>query len=149
LEDFIVMSVPSITQMQPVRESPAANLRVLVVDDDPLVLESLQGWLVDLPGVDMRGFASAEEAMNASHGSRYDVCLLDYSLGGVNGVMLGAMVRALNPGVRLILMSGFLNPRIERQAFDHGFHSVIPKPFPLQQLTDLIFKDAGGKDTNV
>ena len=136
------MSAATITQVQPAGKSPATNLRVLVVDDDPLVLESLQGWLVALPGVDVRGFASAEEAMNASHGSSYDVCLLDYRLGGVNGVMLGAMVRALNPGVRLILMSGVLNPRIEHQAFEHGFHSVIPKPFPLQQLTDLVFGDA-------
>ena len=138
------MSAATITQVQPARKSRATNLRVLVVDDDPLVLESLQGWLVTLPGVDMRGYASAEEAMNASHGRSYDVCLLDYRLSGVNGVMLGAMVRALNPGVRLILMSGVLSPRIERQAFDHGFHSVIPKPFPLQQLTNLMFDGVEG-----
>jgi hypothetical protein len=39
-------------------------------------------------------------------------------------------------------MSGCLNPRIERQAFDHGFHSVIPKPFELRRLTDLMFGEA-------
>jgi hypothetical protein len=53
--------------------------------------------------------------------------------------MLGAMIRALNPGARLILMSGVLNPRIERHAFDNGFYSVIPKPFPPRDLTDLVY----------
>jgi DNA-binding NarL/FixJ family response regulator len=119
-------------------------LRVLVVDDDPMVLESIREWLSAQPGVEALGYASAEEAMNASYGCGYDVCLLDYSLGGLNGVMLGAMIRALNPGARLILMSGVLNPRIERHAFDNGFHSVIPKPFPPRDLTNLVCHATAG-----
>ena len=120
------------------------GIRVLVVDDDPMVLESLQEWLSAQPGVDACGFASAEEAMTSSSGRRYDVCLLDYRLDGLNGVMLGAMIRALNPGAKLILMSGVLNPRIERHAFDNGFHSVISKPFPPHDLTDLVRQAASG-----
>jgi DNA-binding NtrC family response regulator len=112
----------------------------MVVDDDPLVLQSLQDWFDADPRVDARAFSSAEEAMNQAEGCSFDVCLLDYRLEGLDGVMLGAMIRALNPGARLILMSGVLSPHIERQAIEHGFHSVIAKPFPPRKLSQLILE---------
>jgi len=137
----MAMELP-IDRDQPPDDPSAATIRVLVVDDDPLVLESLLEWLCGYPGVDVRGFASAEQAMTSSHKSAYDVCLLDYRLDGVNGVVLGAMIHALNPEARLILMSGVLDPKIERHALDNGFHSVIPKPFPPRDLSDLVFAAA-------
>lgn len=135
-------TAPAIDRFRPPGSSSRSTVRVLVVDDDPLVLESLREWLCAQPGVDARGFSSAEEAMLSSHRGVYDVCLLDYQLDGVNGVMLGAMIRALNPGAKLILMSGVLSPKIERHAFDNGFHSVISKPFPPRDLTDLVLAAA-------
>jgi len=119
-----------------------SGVKVLVVDDDPLVLESLKDWFDADPRVDAKGFSSAEEAITQSEGCTYDVCLLDYRLEGLNGVMLGAMIRALNPAARLILMSGVLSPYIERQAIEHGFHSVIAKPFPPRRLSQLILGGA-------
>jgi DNA-binding NarL/FixJ family response regulator len=118
----------------------SGHIRVLVVDDDPLVLQSLRDWLEAHPQVEVFDFASAEEAITQSNGCGYDVCLLDYRLGGLNGVMLGAMIRALNPGARLILMSGVLNPNIERQALEHGFYCVLAKPFPPRKLSELILE---------
>jgi DNA-binding NtrC family response regulator len=117
---------------------PERRIRVLVVDDDPLVLESLRAWLEADPRVEVRSFASAEEALNASSGRSYDVCLLDYALGAVDGVMLGAMIRALNPAARLILMTGFRSSNLERQALEHGFTTVLAKPFAPRLLTPLL-----------
>ncbi len=114
------------------------GIRVLVVDDDPLVLRSLQEWLGAHPRVEAHGFASAEEAITQSDGRCYDVCLLDYRLRGLDGVMLGAMIRALNPAARLILMTGVRSPQVERQALEHGFYSVLAKPFPPRTLEALL-----------
>jgi DNA-binding NtrC family response regulator len=110
----------------------------MVVDDDPLVLQALTAWFAADPRVDMRGFASAEAAITCSEGRHYDFCLLDYRLEGLDGVMLGAMIRALNPAARLVLMTGALSPQVERQAIEHGFHSVIAKPFPPARLAALV-----------
>lgn len=117
------------------------RLRVLVVDDDELVLTALARWLEAHPGVEVRAFLSAEEALNASFGRSYDVCLLDYSLGGVDGVMLGAMIRALNPAAQLILMTGFPSRNLERAALEHGFACVLFKPVPTERLAELVLAD--------
>ena len=120
-------------------DTPAdRRVRVLVVDDDELVLESVRAFFAAHSTVEARAFASAEEAIIAGTDWSYDVCLLDYRLAGVNGVMLGAMIRAINPGARLILMSGALSRSIERQALENGFQMVVPKPFPPRRLTELI-----------
>ena len=53
------------------------------------------------------------------------------------------MIREIDPNARLVLMSGFLGPRIERLALEHGFHAVVHKPVSLGHLAGVLF---GGTD---
>ncbi len=113
-------------------------LRVLLVDRARGSLASAVSWIEEMPCVEVFAFSSAEEALTQSSGDSYDLCLLDYCLDGVNGVMLGAMIRALNPGARMLLMSEVLSPHVERQAVEHGFQAVIPKPITKEKLEQLL-----------
>jgi DNA-binding NtrC family response regulator len=117
---------------------PLATVRVLVVDGDPAQLRSIQRWLDSQSRVRAYGFVSAEEALTHGTGGEYDVCLIDERLDGWSGVMLGAMIGALNPAARLILMTASRNPRVERQAREHGFHAVVGKPVQLRLLNETI-----------
>jgi DNA-binding NtrC family response regulator len=105
-----------------------STVRVLVVDEDPMQQRSVRRWLQFHPSVEVHGFSSPEEALTSSNGFQYDVCLIDQQLDGMSGIMLGAMIRALNPGVRLILMTAARHPATDRQAIEHGFYKVIGKP---------------------
>ncbi len=122
--------------------APLSTVRVLVVDGDPGELRSVQRWLDRQPRVEVRGFSSPEEALTRGKGCDYDVCLIDERLEGWNGVMLGAMIGAMNPGARLILMSAIRHPRIERQAREHGFYAVVGKPLQLRLLNETILSAA-------
>lgn len=115
-----------------------AIVRVLVVDRDPITRDEVTRWFGDDPRVDVEAFGSAEQALTQSSGSSFDLCLLDYALDGVDGVMLGAMIRALNPGARLVLMSEAVNGPLVRRAVEHGFQSVLAKPCSMHELAILI-----------
>jgi DNA-binding NarL/FixJ family response regulator len=52
--------------------------------------------------------------------------------------MLGAMIRALNPGARLVLMSEAVNGPLVRQAIEHGFQGVLAKPCTTRDLASLV-----------
>ena len=119
------------------------RVRVLVVEDDLDLLEALRSWFDDRPGIEAFTFASAEEAVASDLPSGFDLCLLDYRLGGVDGVMLGAMIREIDPRTRLVLMSGVLTPRVERLALEHGFQTVVAKPVSLGALEQLLFDVSG------
>jgi CheY-like chemotaxis protein len=112
--------------------------RILMVDDDPAVLQAMAEWLHDRCGAEVFAFASAEQAMVSTTPGSFDVCILDYRLEGVNGLTLGAMLREINPKALLILLSGELSPTLELLAFEHGFGRVFAKPVSPETLIDAI-----------
>jgi DNA-binding NtrC family response regulator len=125
---------------------PLDTVRVLVVDGDPAELRSLHRWLDSQPRVRAHGFISAEEALTNGAGGEYDVCLIDERIDGWSGVMLGAMIGALNPEARLILMSTSRHPRVDRQAKEHGFSAVVAKPVQLRLLNETILAAVDEED---
>ena len=126
------------TAIEAPEPQPLSSVRVLLVDSNPAQLRSVLRWLDAQPRVRADGFLSAEEALTHGGGGEYDVCLIDERLGLWSGVMLGAMIGALNPAARLILMSESRHPRVERQAKEHGFHAVVGKPVQLRLLNQTI-----------
>ncbi len=140
-------AVPLVITDPPIR-ARRAGARVLVVDGDRLTRESVQVHLEQDTRVDVEAFGSAEEALTQSSGDSYDLCLLDYVLDGVDGVMLGAMIRALNPGARLVLMSEVVSTPLVRQAVEHGFQTVLVKPVPTHDLDRLLTLVTGDPPRN-
>ena len=112
--------------------------RVLIVDDDLALLAAMSDWLRIRCGAEVTTFASAEEAMVATQPHNFDVCVLDYRLAGADGLTLGAMLREINPNVRLILLSGELSATIESLALEHGFGRVFEKPIAPEALIQAI-----------
>jgi len=112
--------------------------RVLMVDDDPSVLESMTEWLEERCRAEVTAYSSAEEVMASVQPGSFDVCILDYHLDGANGLTLGAMLRQILPGARLILLSGELSANIEMLAFEHGFGRVFAKPVAPEKLAQAI-----------
>jgi CheY-like chemotaxis protein len=102
----------------------AVSRRVLVVDDDPGVRTVTRGLLAS------RGWSVAEAdgapaALLALGAGRFDVVLLDLAMPGTSGAALLARLRALHPGLALVVMSGAeaSSGAIGR---DDAF---VPKPF--------------------
>lgn len=112
--------------------------RILVVDDDLALLDAMCDWLQVRCGAEVTAMASAEEAMVATQPQTFDVCVIDYRLTGADGLTLGAMLREINPGVRLILLSGELSATVESLAFEHGFGRVFEKPIAPETLIQAI-----------
>jgi DNA-binding NtrC family response regulator len=118
--------------------NPAA-LRVLIVDDEPLIRWALGETLAD------RGHQVAESpdagSARATIGAgapRFDVVLLDYRLPDSNSLSLLRTIRTLAPETPVILMTAFGGPDLERGALDLGAYRVISKPFDMSAVADLV-----------
>lgn len=81
--------------------------RVGVVDDDPEMLRTLE-LLLSRKGYKVRCWSHPAVVLSKLQKKRElcDVILTDYSMPSINGLEFAEMVRKLNPGIRLILMSG-------------------------------------------
>jgi two-component system nitrate/nitrite response regulator NarL len=97
------------------RESPDAAavvarseppLRVLVVDDDPLVRRALREALEGVTWLEVAGEASSgEEAVAAAAADRPDLVLMDVDMPGVDGVTATIRLGRVSPGLPVILLS--------------------------------------------
>jgi len=122
-----------------VTQSQSPPLRVLVVDDEPLICWSLAetlrggGYIV----TEARTGAAAVRALSEARGS-IDVVLLDYTLPDVHNLSLLSTVRRLSPSSRVILMSAYATPDIASEALALGAAGVVNKPIDMHDVPVLV-----------
>ena len=69
-------------------------------------------------------------------GKPFDAVILDLTIrGGMGGKETIVKLRALDPGVKALVASGYSNDPVMSQYEEAGFDGMVPKPFSAQQLT--------------
>jgi CheY-like chemotaxis protein len=111
--------------------------RVLVVEDDPDVLDVVVSALEDEPDLYARGFGSAEAALAALPDVRPDVVLLDLALPGMSGAELAEILRAdaATAGVPVVAMTATHQlSALRTRARRAGCVAIVDKPFLIGDL---------------
>lgn len=106
--------------------------RILLVDDEPLVRESIARMLSFL-GYQVVSAASATEALNWLAKQPFDLVITDYAMPDMNGDVLGARMKSLNPGQPVLLISGYVEHLLTKSSLS-GVDVVIGKPFEIGEL---------------
>ena len=110
-------------------------LRILVVDDEPLIRDMLCRFL-DINSSVM-AVGSAEEALEEIRTQHYDLCFLDVNLPGMNGVEAMKIIKELSPSTKVAIMSGgYLCEDMKRQIAE-GALEFIEKPFDLSRIREI------------
>jgi two-component system response regulator AtoC len=119
------------------KKSP--NVRVLIVDDEPLIRWSLAETLTDQGyGVLQAGDGhGAVEALKEAP-RPVDVVMLDYRLPDSNGLQLLGKIRDMSPRSRVVLMTAYGTPEVVAEALRLGAFCVVNKPIEMQEVADLV-----------
>ncbi len=118
------------------------NKRVLVIDDDHLILYGLRKALHQ-EAVEVTTASSGELALEEISLCAYDLCLLDIHLGDYNGLELMKIITRACPHTKVIIMTASymgddeLSANI-KQAAQNGAYHFITKPFDLDETKDII-----------
>ncbi len=122
-----------------ISDTHPAGLRVLVVDDEPLIRWSLRR------GLGKRGHVVAEagQATDALERIRrapepFDVVILDYRLPDRQDLSLLADVRALTPTSAVFMMTAYGDAGMHSQAVAMGALAVVDKPFQVHAFIELV-----------
>lgn len=105
---------------------------VLVVDDEPLVCESLR-MILDLEGHRMVEAASGAEALDKLGRQKFDVVFTDFLMPGMKGDQLAREIKGRHAGTPVVMLTGF-PPRSEAAEVQ----SVIVKPFDLSSIRETL-----------
>lgn len=125
--------------------SERMNIRVLVVDDDLFVRQSLQKMLSRTPGISTAGFAeNGTQALEMFASEAVDLVLMDVQLPDIDGVSTAAEIRALDPKARVLMFSSYCDQSILRKAIGAGASGYILKDAEPDTLISAIRAAASG-----
>ena len=132
-------SDPSVVDPQPQPRPSAVRLRILIVDDNPDIRETLKE-LLEIEGHEVtrrRGWAG--RVAQASNGHQHDVALVDIGLPGLDGYGVARALRDIRKSKgyprRLIAMTGYGQAEDRRRALEAGFDAHLVKPVDPELLT--------------
>jgi CheY-like chemotaxis protein len=114
-----------------------AEKKVLIVDDDPLVTQSIQHLLkrMELASLSASQWA---EAMDVLERERPDLMLLDMRMPNVDGPTLLEFVRESGFEMPVVVVSASLNEVDLERLRELGVKRFVPKPFSVEQLRGII-----------
>jgi FixJ family two-component response regulator len=115
---------------------------VLVVDDDPGILEGLQR-LLWLHAYEPILLSSAEAFKNHTDFENVVCVILDINLNDGSGIELGHHLQAAGVSVPVIYITGNQDPAVRAVALNSGCIAFLTKPFSTQELIEPLKKAAG------
>lgn len=112
---------------------------ILVVDDEPLVLDAVSSLLVEL-GYGVITSNNVREAEEKILGGGIDIVLSDIKMPGATGIELLDFVHKLDPEIPVILMTAFAELEVSIEAVRRGAFDFILKPFRAHQVRSAVEK---------
>jgi DNA-binding NtrC family response regulator len=113
-----------------------AKGRILVVDDEMVVRDSLAKWF-DSEGYRVRAAAGGREALEALRDEDWDLALVDIKMPGMDGMELQARLAEADPDLTVIIMTGYASVETAVQALKRGAYDYITKPIDPDELSHL------------
>jgi CheY-like chemotaxis protein len=125
----------------PARNGPVTDerIRILVVDDDPELLDTLREYLATLGNrYVVETAARGSEALWMVARARPDLVILDVEMPGMSGVQVLASLRALDPTIPVIMLTAYTDGSVAGETLKLGAVSYAPKPLNLKYLDHLV-----------
>jgi DNA-binding NarL/FixJ family response regulator len=125
-----------------------AGIRVVIVDDHPMVRAGTQALLDECLGIRVQGAASDAAgalAMVREHGP--DVLVLDVRLPDMSGVELARQVRAMRPLTQILVLTGHDEPGYARALRHLGVRGYLSKTASADEIVAAVRAVAGGQTT--
>ncbi|MEV4137996.1 response regulator transcription factor [Dactylosporangium sp. NPDC049742] len=121
-------------------------IRVLLVDDHPVVRDGLRGMLESEPDLTVVGEAgSGDEAVTAAHTHRPDVILMDLRMPGLDGAGATDRILAALPQTRVVVLTTYDTDADILRAVEAGASGYLLKDASRTDLTTAIRAAARGE----
>lgn len=109
------------------------NKSALVIEDEPAIAQLLKIHLVNL-GFNVELCHDAESALVLLRKQRFELCLLDWMLPGLQGVDFLRRTRPHHPEIKIMMVTAKADPEAIVEALDSGADDFLPKPFDSKVL---------------
>jgi CheY-like chemotaxis protein len=122
--------------------TPARSLRILIVDDDPVIIESLRNTLQS-DGHRVTAAEGGQAGIDAFGAAReldqpFDAVITDLGMPHVDGRKVAASIGRTSPGTPIILLTGWGQRLLDENELPTAVHRVLAKPPRLSELRSTL-----------
>jgi DNA-binding NtrC family response regulator len=110
---------------------------VLIVDDEPIVRESIRDWLIDA-GYQVATAESGEGALEIIKKQDFGIMIVDVRLPGKTGIAVLKEIKALKPRIKSIVITAYPSTELAAEAKSLGAVDYLIKPISPDELERLI-----------
>jgi DNA-binding response OmpR family regulator len=130
------LSLSAYPHISPETDAPE---RILIVDDEDLIVLAMRRYFEGL-GYAVDSAFELEEAQALLATYQYDLVIADLRLtgiGGVEGLQIVSDVHNRCTNTRVILLSAFGTPEIERESYNRGADAFLHKPKAMMEIASI------------
>ena len=127
----------TVTLLLEMSEPAFPQRRILVVDDEPFVLEAVK-MMLSFDGHVVTTVGDAKEALGLLERKEFDLVITDYAMPGMRGDELAARIKASKPTQPVVMITAYAEMLTGRSL--PGVDFMISKPFLLENLREAIAK---------
>ncbi|WP_337872352.1 sigma-54 dependent transcriptional regulator [Ignavibacterium sp.] len=113
--------------------------RILVVDDEEIVRQSLLAWFKE-DGYDIDTAENADAALRLFETGKYSLILLDIKMPGMSGMDLLIKLKEYDPNAIIILITAYASVSSAVKALKSGAYDYITKPIDPDELSHIVEK---------
>ena len=118
---------------------PHKKIKIIVVDDELSIRESMRGWLQQ-DGYQVETAAGGPEALAKNAENRFDIMLIDVKMPEMDGLTLLKRIKEIDSDIAIVMMTAHGAIRDAVEAIKLGAHDYLLKPFELEELSFTIQK---------
>lgn len=115
------------------------DVNILIVDDEPIMRESLSDWLRD-DGYRVIAADGGPRALKLLDTEEWNVLIVDLKMPGMDGIDLMAEVKKVYPDIPIIIMTAYATVDTAVRAMREGAYDYVVKPFDPEEMALIIRK---------
>lgn len=128
--------------------TPAPPIRLMIVDDHPVVRAGIASLLADCDDITVvAATGSAKAAFELCGRRSVQVVLMDLAMPEIDGATATARLRELDPDVRVVILTGFVDSKEMRAAVRAGANACLLKTVGEHELAEAIRGVMQGRST--
>jgi two-component system NtrC family response regulator len=115
----------------------AENVKIMVVDDEPSVLESFK-MILQIKDYAVDTYPDGPSAISKLQKGNYDLCFVDYKLPGMDGIEVLKKVKEIDPSIEVIIVTAYASESSKSSAVELGALEYLRKPFLMDEIYELV-----------
>ncbi|MFH1825679.1 MAG: response regulator [bacterium] len=115
----------------------AEPVRIMIVDDEPSVLESFK-MILTIKDYQVETFPDGPSAISKLHKGMFDLAFVDYKLPGMDGLEVLKKIKEIDPTIEVCIVTAYATEQSHANAITLGALEYLRKPFLMEEIYELV-----------